>query len=105
MRLLHVLTPYRSVRRFQGVCLTCLLFYSIHLRGLLEIYAQNGKESKRVADALERLIEHSKERDAKVDEMYEFFYGGHVVTRVAKVAGTFIMACGGAYLMFKSILK
>jgi hypothetical protein len=71
----------------------------------LEIYAQNGKESKRVADALERLIEHSKERDAKVDEMYEFFYGGHVVTRVAKVAGTFIMACGGAYLMFKSILK
>ena len=71
----------------------------------LEIYAQNGKESKRVADALERLIEHSKERDERVDEMYEFFSGGHVVTRVAKFTGTFIMAIGGAYLMFKSILK
>ena len=71
----------------------------------LEIYAENGKESKRVADALERLIEHSKERDAKVDEMYEFFSGGLVVSRVAKFTGTLIVATGGAYLMFKSILK
>lgn len=71
----------------------------------LEIYATNGKESRRVADALEKLIEHSKERDAKVDEMYEFFSGGQVITRVAKFSGTFIVACGGAYLMFKSIMN
>lgn len=71
----------------------------------LEIYAANGKESKRVADALERLIEHSMQRDVKVDEMYEFFSGGVAVSKAAKFLGTFIVACGGAYLMFKNIMK
>jgi len=36
----------------------------------LEIYRNNGIESKRVADALVTLLEHSLERDAKVDTMY-----------------------------------
>lgn len=76
----------------------------VKLENHLEVYASNGKESKRVADALERLIEHSKERDIKVDEMYHFFSGGKVVSRMAKFTGTLIVALGGAYLMFKSIL-
>lgn len=71
----------------------------------LEIYAQNGKESKRVADALERLIEHSKERDAKVDEMYEVFTSTIAVSKFLKVSAVFLVSCGSAYLMAKSILK
>lgn len=71
----------------------------------LEIYANNGYESKRVADALERLIAHSQERDIRVDEMYEFFSSGKLISRVAKFSGTFIVACAGAWLMFKQIIK
>lgn len=41
----------------------------------LKIYANNGYESKRVADNLAIIIEHSKERDKKVDEMYTDFTG------------------------------
>lgn len=71
----------------------------------LEIYKNNGKESKRVADALERLIEHSKERDAKVDEMYVFFSDGKVATKIAKFVGTTFVAVLSTYLLFKNITK
>lgn len=39
----------------------------------LLIYANNGVESKRVADALVLLVEHSALRDVKVDTMYAKF--------------------------------
>lgn len=71
----------------------------------LEIYKNNGKESKRVADALEKLIVHSKERDAKVDEMYEFFSSGKIATKLAKFIGTSFVAVLSTYLIIKNILK
>jgi hypothetical protein len=71
----------------------------------LEIYKNNGKESKRVADALEKLIAHSKERDQKVDEMYVFFSDGKVATKLAKFVGTSFVAILSTYLLFKNITK
>jgi len=46
----------------------------------LQIYAENGKESKRVADALERLLEQSDVRDVKVDAMYADYAADKVVS-------------------------
>lgn len=46
----------------------------------LQIYAENGKESKRVADALERLLEQSDVRDIKVDAMYADYAADKVVS-------------------------
>ena len=71
----------------------------------LKIYAANGKESKRVADALEKLIAHSQERDAKVDEMYVFFSDGKIATKIAKFVGTGFVAILSTYLLFKNITK
>ena len=71
----------------------------------LEIYKNNGKESKRVADALEKLIAHSQERDVKVDEMYEFFSSGKIATKLAKFVGTSFVALLSTYLIIKNILK
>lgn len=71
----------------------------------ISIYAANGKESKRVADALERLIQYNSERDVKVDEMYALFNDGKTATKITKWVFTFIMATGGAFLLFKNILK
>lgn len=71
----------------------------------LEIYAKNGKESRRVADALEKIIAHSMERDKKVDEMYQFFSDGKIATRLAKFLGTSFVALLSAYLLVKNILK
>lgn len=64
----------------------------------LEIYSNNGKESKRVADNLEILITQHK-------EMYDIFQtlkGGK--TTIRWVIGT-LMFLGGAYLMVKQIIK
>jgi hypothetical protein len=71
----------------------------------LEIYKNNGKESKRVADALEKLITLSQERDAKVDEMYIFFSDGKIATKIAKFIGTSFVAVLSTYLLFKNIIK
>ena len=40
-----------------------------------EIYANNGVESKRVADTLSEMFEHSLERDKRVDAMWATFEG------------------------------
>lgn len=45
----------------------------------LDVYRENGKESKRVADALNVLIQHSMDRDKKVDEMYLQYINEKVV--------------------------
>ena len=75
----------------------------------IRIYKENGKESARVAAALERLEEHSRERDAKVDEMfttYTDFKSGKkaIVWFVGGLFGIFI-SVGSAYLMVKNIFK
>lgn len=41
----------------------------------LEIYANNGVESARVADNLEELLRHAEERDKKIDDMWADFIG------------------------------
>jgi len=71
----------------------------------LEIYANNSKESKRVADAIERMEEHSRCRDVKVDEMYAVFNDGKVATKIAKWMFAFLIALGGAWLMIKQIIR
>lgn len=62
-------------------------------------------ESARVATALERLEEHSKCRDTKIDEMYTVFHDGKVATRIAKWAFALMIALGGAVLLVKQIIK
>lgn len=64
----------------------------------LVIYANNGKESARVADALEKLIKQH-------GEMYDLFStlkGGR--TTIKWIFG-FVLAVGSAVLLTKNILK
>jgi hypothetical protein len=70
----------------------------------LAIYAANGKESKRVADLIEKMMEHSRERDIKLDEMYESFTTGREGIRILKWVFGLSIAVGGAYLMIKQII-
>lgn len=71
----------------------------------LVIYANNGKESARVADALERIIESQKINNAKTDEMYDIFRDlkGGKKTTIWAISG--FMFIGSAYLLAKNILK
>lgn len=69
----------------------------------LEIYANNGKEAKRVADNLERMIEREKvrddraeARDKKVDEMYKQFQDDKIVAEADKKRLQNIILYGGA---------
>lgn len=70
-----------------------------------EMYRSNGVESARVAAALEKLEEHSKCRDAKIDEMYTFFNDGRIATKFAKWSFGLLITLGGAFLMIKQIWK
>lgn len=71
----------------------------------LQVYAANGKESARVAAVLERLEEHSRERDAKVDEMFDVYQSFKFGKKgIFWLIGTFTFI-GGAILMAKQILK
>ena len=73
--------------------------------GHLAIYANNGKESARVASALERIERHSFERDKKVDEMFDTYNSFKVgKVGIAWLFGIF-MAVGSAILMVKEILR
>ena len=73
--------------------------------GHLAIYANNGKESARVASALERLEQHSLDRDLKVDEMFETYNSFKVgKIGIAWLFGIF-MALGSAILLVKEITK
>lgn len=85
-----------------------IAIYSRHV----QIYADNGKESKRVADILEKMVERSVERDAKVDKMYKEHMDkeavGDAVNRFAmliiKVAAV-LAAFAGIGAAFKWFLK
>jgi len=68
----------------------------------LEIYANNGYESKRVADNLSVMLEDlkimhvdSKERSAKVDEMYKKFNEDRIVDAADKKRLQTIITYGG----------
>ena len=69
----------------------------------LEIYAANGKESARVANALETLINRSAERDAKVDEMLNLFNTFKGGKTVIKWIFGIIMAIGSLWLLIIKI--
>lgn len=64
----------------------------------LEIYANNGKESKRVADALEKLIVQHKE----MYDLFDTLKGGK--TTIKWLFGVFV-AIGSATLLVKQLLK
>lgn len=69
------------------------------------------RELERFAQSFELLLEHSKERDvkvdemvARVDEMYKVFNNGTFLVSVVKWFFGLLLAVGGGYLMFKQIL-
>ena len=69
------------------------------------------EELEKFRAAFEMLLEHSKERDikvdamvAKVDEMYKVFNNGTFLVSVIKWGFGLLLALGGAYLMIKSII-
>lgn len=80
---------------------------------------ENNKEHELVKEELEKfrasfemLLEHSKERDIKVDamvckveEMYKVFNNGTFLVSVVKWFFGLVLAIGGGYLMFKQILN
>lgn len=50
----------------------------------LEIYAANGRESKRVADALEIMTAQSASQNIKVNDMYTQYMDNNAVERATK---------------------
>ena len=69
------------------------------------------EELRRFAQSFEMLLEHSKERDvkvdemvAKVDEMYKVFNNGTFLVSVIKWGFGLLLAVGGGYIMFKDII-
>lgn len=69
------------------------------------------RELERLAQSFEMLLEHSKERDikvdemvARVDEMYKVFNNGTFLVSVVKWFFGLLLALGGGYIMFKDIL-
>ena len=69
------------------------------------------EELRRFAQSFEMLLEHSKERDvkvdemvAKVDEMYKVFNNGTFLVSVIKWFFGLLLAVGGGYIMFKDII-
>lgn len=69
------------------------------------------KELERFGQSFELLLEHSKERGvkvdqmvARVDEMYKVFNNGTFLVGVIKWGFGLVLATGGGYLMFKQIL-
>ena len=68
-------------------------------------------ELERFAQSFEMLLEHSKERGvkvdqmvAKVDEMYKVFNNGTFLVSVVKWFFGLLLALGGGYIMFKDII-
>lgn len=69
------------------------------------------EELQKFRQSFEMLLEHSKERDIKVDamiekveEMYKVFNNGTFLVSVIKWFFGLLLAIGGGYLMFKQIL-
>lgn len=70
----------------------------------LEIYANNGKEAKRVADNLAKMMEHSNARDTKVDEMWKQFNDDRIVAKRDKERLQTVILYGGAAAAIVGIL-
>lgn len=80
---------------------------------------ENNKEHELMKEELEKfrasfemLLEHSRERDikvdemvARVDEMYRVFNNGSFLVTIVKWGFGVMLALGGAYLMFKQIIN
>ncbi len=69
------------------------------------------EELEKFRASFEMLLEHSRERDikvdamvAKVDEMYKVFNNGSFLVKVIQWGFGLLLALGGAYLMIKSII-
>ncbi len=69
------------------------------------------EELEKFRASFEMLLEHSRERDikvdamvAKVDEMYKVFNNGSFLVKVTQWGFGLLLALGGAYLMIKSII-
>ena len=69
------------------------------------------EELRRFRESFEMLLEHSRERDvkvdqmvAKVDEMYKVFNNGTFLVSVIKWFFGLLLAVGGGYIMFKDII-
>lgn len=69
------------------------------------------EELQKFRQSFEMLLEHSRERDIKVDamvgkveEMYKVFNNGTFLVSVIKWFFGLLLAVGGGYLMFKQIL-
>lgn len=69
----------------------------------LQVYANNGKESARVAAVLERLEIRSKERDEKVDEMFKVYQSFKFGKMGITWAFGICMAVGSAFLLIKNL--
>lgn len=70
------------------------------------------EELEKFRAAFEMLLEHSRERDVKVDEMvekveemYKVFNNGTFLVSVIKWGFGLLLAVGGGYLMFKQIIN
>lgn len=69
------------------------------------------EELERFRASFEMLLQHSRERDikvdamvAKVEEMYKVFNNGTFLVSVIKWGFGLLLAVGGGYLMFKQII-
>jgi len=69
------------------------------------------EELQKFRQSFELLLEHSRDRDVKVDamvekveEMYKVFNNGTFLVSVIKWFFGLLLAVGGGYLMFKQII-
>lgn len=58
---------------------------------------------KKLSSCIEKMLEHSKERDIKIDAMYSVFSNGNAFVTVVKWIFALLVTLGGAYLLLKNI--
>ena len=69
----------------------------------LEIYANNGKEMARLAQAIEAHIKSQDNVEKRVNEMYEVFNDGKIGTKIVKWVFRVLIAIGSAVIVYKGI--
>lgn len=74
-----------------------------YMRENMREHDEMKEELEKFRLAFQELLDHSKERDMKVDEMYQLYKSGGMVITILKWTFTLIMALGGAYLLLKQI--
>lgn len=70
------------------------------------------EELQRFRESFELLLDHSRDRDIKVDamvkkvdEMYKVFNNGTFLVSIIKWGFGLLLALGGGYIMLKDIIK